>query len=585
MHARSLSPRPEQRGYALVLTMCLIGVSLLILASTVRWTSTESGLTARNNLYNTTIAGAEAATERVLAQMNRDFVYQSVSSDLNTYRVLLPVQTGWPVQFAYSDGAGTANQTRVQSLGPSVVGDLDSEFTGLYGMLSPYRVVSRATPVNESYNLSATVQQNFQLAVIPIFQYAIFYTMDLEINPGQAMVVSGKVHSNGKIYVAPPASLEFKDVVTSVNSILNERHPDDPTGGSKTAPVYDDKHVEKVSALALPIGTNNSPVAVQQILDPPPAGGDTNLSLGKQRFYNLADLIISNSPSGVVTVKSGAWNGFTTVPSDAGSGYSFVTNVTFYDYREQKTVQATEINVGKFNTWLANTSTNGGSGLNAAAKTATGKGLNSAYTIDKRPLNSSSLPAVRVTNGQQLPADGFTVATPNPLYVKGHFNLNNGTDTTPDQKDTSKTKPSALIGDSITVLSSSWQDTYTSGTALSSRAPADTTVNAAILGGIVESKQASGIKHYSGGVENFPRFLENWSSGPKSLTYNGSMVVMFPSRYATNFWVAPGTYYGAPKRLWAFDVGFLDVNKLPPLTPQVRKLVRGEWKVIASNGP
>ena len=581
MQTRGPAPRPDQRGYALVMTMCLIGLSLLVLASTVKWTSTESGLTARNNLYNSTVAGAEAATERVLAQMNRDFVYQSVSTDLNTYRVLLPTQSGWPVQFAYSDGAGTANRTRVQSLGPSVVADLNSEFKGLYGLLSPYRVVSQATPVNEPYTLSATVQQDFQLARIPIFQYAIFYSIDLEINPGAAMVVSGKVHSNGKLYVAPPASLEFKDVVTAVGTIENNRHPDDPTVSSKTTPVYGKQHVEKVSALALPIGTNNSPAAVQQILDPPPAGEDVNSILAKQRFYNLADLIISNSAGGVVSVKSGAWNGFATVPPDAGSGYSFVTNVTFYDYREQKTVQATEINVGKFNAWLTNTASNGGSSLNAAAKAAMGHAVNSAYTIDKRPINGSSLAAVRVTNGPKLPADGLTVATPNPLYVKGHFNLNNGTDTTPDLKDTSNTKPSALIGDSITVLSQSWQDSYTSGTALSSRTPVDTTVNAAILGGIVESKQVNGVKRYSGGVENFPRFLENWSG--RSLTYNGSMVVMFPSRFATNFWQNTGVYYNAPTRRWAFDLGFLDVNKLPPLTPQVRKLVRGEWKVIASN--
>ena len=575
--------RPGERGYALMLTMCLIGTSLLIVASTVKWTVTEAGLIARNNLYNTTVAGAEAATERVLAQMDRDFVYQSVNADLNTYRVLLPAQGGWPVQFAYSDGAGAANRTRVESLGASVVADLDSEFMGLYGTVAPYRVVSRATPLNQGYNLSATVQQDFQLASIPIFQYAIFYSIDLEINPGAAMVVSGKVHSNGKIYVAPPASLEFEGVVTSVSTIENNRHPDDPTLGSKTMPKYDDKHVEKVSALALPIGTNNSPVAIQQILDPPPAGEDVNSSLGKQRFYNLAALIISNSPSGVVKVKSGAWNGFVSVPPDSGSGYSFVTNVTFYDYREQKTVQATEINVGKFNAWLTNTTATGGSALNVAAKFFTGHCLNSAYTIDQHAITSTTIPAVRVTNGQKLPTDGFTVATPNPLYIKGHFNLNNGTDITPGLSDTSKTKPAALIGDSITVLSGSWQDTYTSGTGLSSRTPVNTTVNAAVLGGIVESKKVGLVGHYSGGVENFPRFLENWSS--RTLTYNGSMVVMFPSRYATNFWITTGTYYNAPTRRWAFDLSFLDATKLPPLTPQVRKVVRGEWKIIASNGP
>ena len=35
--------------------------------------------------------------------------------------------------------------------------------------------------------------------------------------------------------------------------------------------------------------------------------------------------------------------------------YSFVTNVTFYDFREQDTVQAVQIDIAKFNIWLTNT--------------------------------------------------------------------------------------------------------------------------------------------------------------------------------------------------------------------------------------
>ncbi len=35
-------------------------------------------------------------------------------------------------------------------------------------------------------------------------------------------------------------------------------------------------------------------------------------------------------------------------------------------------------------------------------------------------------------------------------------------------------------------------------------------------------------------------------------------------------------------RKWAFDVNFLDYRKLPPATPQVRKLVRGHWNVVAA---
>ena len=572
-------------GYALAVTMAFIAVSMLLLASALHWTATESGLTARNNLYNITVAAAEAGTERVLAQMDRDFIYQSVNTDLtNSYGSLTPDQSTWPSQFEFSDGAGGSNRTSIHSLGAQVVANLDSEFAGLYGLVSPFQVSSQARALNQPYPVAARVSQDFQLARVPIFQFAIFYAMDLEINPGAAMIVTGKVHSNGDIYTAPPASLTYNDAVMATGQIYNNRHPDDPTTGGKTTPVFNGKHVDKVSSLTLPIATNNSPDAVQQLLDVPPWNEDRNSDLGRLRYYNNADLIITNSPGGNIIVSSGAWNNFAILLADVGSGtnssYSFVTNVSFYDYREQKTVKATELDVTKFRTWITNTAPNGGSGLNNLAKSSMNHELNSLYVIDKRPQTSTVTSGVRVSNARLLPADGLTVATPQPIYVKGHFNLNNDS-TTAGLTNTSQTEAAALIGDAVTLLSENWSDAYNSGTGLSSRSTVNTTVNAALLAGIVKSTHVGNTKYYSGGVENFPRFLENWSGS--TLTYNGSMVVMYPSRSGTNYWIAPGTYYNAPTRKWAFDVNFLDPNRLPPLTPQVRKLVRGQWKVLAAN--
>src|SRR5213075_1505083 len=97
---------------------------------------------------------------------------------------------------------------------------------------------------------------------------------------------------------------------------------------------------------------------------------------------------------------------------------------------------------------------------------------------------------------------------------------------------TSGTMPASVCADAVTVLSTGWVDTNAalSSTVLSSRIAANTTVNAAILTGIVPTTSASD----SGGVENFPRFLEDWTS--KTLTYNGSMICMFYSQYATGLW-------------------------------------------------
>jgi hypothetical protein len=106
---------------------------------------------------------------------------------------------------------------------------------------------------------------------------------------------------------------------------------------------------------------------------------------------------------------------------------------------------------------------------------------------------------------------------------------------------------------------------------------AHTTVNAALLTGVVETTRGQ----YSGGMENFPRFLETW--GPaNTFTYNGSMVKMFPSLYATNVW-GKANVYSPPKRNWAFDLNFNDAKKLPPLTPSLVKVFRGQWATVPPN--
>ena len=123
------------------------------------------------------------------------------------------------------------------------------------------------------------------------------------------------------------------------------------------------------------------------------------------------------------------------------------------------------------------------------------------------------------------------------------------------------------MADSITILSGSWNDATTTKLPTSG----DTTVNAAMLEGIVASTSpASGNGVYSGGGENFLRLLENWGG---TLTYNGSIVVVFYSQWATNLQQITGNYYNAPTRNWAFDLNFKSSAKLPPLTPTVVNLV------------
>jgi hypothetical protein len=262
------------------------------------------------------------------------------------------------------------------------------------------------------------------------------------------------------------------------------------------------------------------------------------------------------------------------------AGFSWITNALFYDWREgwnggngpPKTVQAVQIDMNMLNRWLTNmVAANNGFTFDLVHVVDTGSHIASIYVYNSVPLSSSVLPAVRVTNGGQLPnpggsTKGMTVATPFPIYVWKNYNCtNNGISGLGSSNTATTTLPAALMGDSITILSPNWSDPNSIYKFIGGSSASDTTVNAAIVAGIVPSNPNTN-GNYSGGVENVMRSLEDWTGS--TLTYNGSVVVPFYSQYATNSWQQTGNYYNAPHRNWSFDSNFSDF-KLPPLTPFV----------------
>jgi hypothetical protein len=191
--------------------------------------------------------------------------------------------------------------------------------------------------------------------------------------------------------------------------------------------------------------------------------------------------------------------------------------------------------------------------------------------------NVVSQAGVVLTNGTQLPPMGLGLATPDPVYIVGNYNVTtNGTVTNTGTFNTTQTRPAAVYSDAVTILSGNWNPTNSSNS-ISSRTAENDTVNAAFLTGNVPSNGS----YYSGGLENFPRFLENWSG--YTFTYNGSMVCMFNSLVATAPWPGTGTVYNPPTRNWAFDLNFNNPAKQPPLMPYVISVNRGAWTFLHTN--
>jgi hypothetical protein len=81
---------------------------------------------------------------------------------------------------------------------------------------------------------------------------------------------------------------------------------------------------------------------------------------------------------------------------------------------------------------------------------------------------------------------------------------------------------------------------------------------------------------YSGGAENFPRFLEYWADNDR-FTYYGSMVQIYNSRQSIGKW-GKDNVYDPPLRQWYFDTNFKVTP--PPGSLMLYSYIKGKWSVL-----
>lgn len=447
----------------------------------------------------------------------------------------------------------------VAASGSSIVKTITTgPYAGLYYFSTPYTVTSQASGTaidSGTVRLTQTVDDQ----LIPLFQFGVFYNDDLEIFPGPCMSFNGRIHSNKNIHIAPGSAGTCSDNptidsrMTSAKDIYRCRKDNPLACGSAkikkpdatygyltfdhTAPdwttqaystwgglVQDSAH--GVQSLNLPIGTSSPIDLIKRGDTINPATSSESATLKSSRVYWQADLRILD---GVAYDRNG-----NTVTLPGG----IVSTPTFYDYRQNKPITVREINIGNL-------------GASAPA--------NGILYVSETQGSTNSR-AVRLTNGSTLPTGGLTVASDNPLYVKGDYN-------------TITKKGAAIFGDAISFLSNGWSDAnaVNSGSSFTNRVATPTTVNAAVVTGNTNTAVGS----YNGGLENLPRFLENWTG--KNFTYKGSLIDLWQSQQATAPWAYGSPIYTAPNRIWSYDTDFNNPANLPPGTPRVRTLARVQW--------
>lgn len=525
------------KGYATFIALIMVGMLTLIGLAAMSTSDDEVTITGNELQEARAFYAAEAALETCAARLH--YMTDSTGSMIPSMPSGHGEINGCQYDFTTTDN------------GPVEVRSLSNgTLAGLNAQVKTYTM--QATAVNTIDNATVSLTQSFERALVPIFQFAVFYNNDLEIAPGPAMAFLGRVHTNGSLWLQSENSLSMDSYITAAGDILHGRkgpgtvddgdiYIKDGSGNYVTmrdgagwlqstdsywydssvarwnGRVQDSTHGQPRLNIPL-VGTDDPHKLIERS-----AGGNTN-SYEEKASLKIIDGQAYQSVGGL-------WLNVTIDMTVKG----IINKVTdeFYDQRENKWVDATELDVRKLY--------------------AEGYGPSNGviYFAD----NNGDYPALRINHGDSLNA-GLTIASENPVYTQGDFN-------------SILKKPAAIIGDAVTFLSSSFNDSLSNGS-YTLRTANNTTVNVSILTGNIETTGTD----YNGGLENLPRFLENWSG--KTFRWRGSMVNLWNSRQATGNW--NNSYYAPPIRDWAYDPDLDDPANLPPESPMIRIFQRTGWK-------
>lgn len=563
--------RPHTDGYLLV--SALLAMTLLMLLGTAYITSSiNSPRTANANASSLSgFMAAEGGLNMRAAEIRAQFVNFDRPSGVS------------PASAAECPGGGSGDfQCKTYTLGPQTVqtyvyettrkdaaGNLvesgtvspGETYAGLNYQQYAYRVISSA---GQGGVTTANVEMEFQSRLVPMFQFAAFYADDLEINPGPDMTLNGRVHTNGALYLSPGAKLNITGQTTAGQDIHRTRkdgarpcNAGTLIFAGTTAPGCGNAILTPAQLAAFK-GTVS---ARQPALTVPPLGSlaPDRANTGSNEAWSKADVRIVMSPLGVVTVQraDGVPDLSATLALQGCAG-SVTMSSTFYDAREKRNITMMDVDQARVTKCIQESKKfTAADGKVLAMDDKSGGGLALHFSVSPEPLAGSADQnkyGVRILNGAQLgpvggpSPKGLTVATNQPLYVQGDYNVTNPV-------------PASLMGDTMNVLSKGWNDTKKTSASTSLATAAPTEVRAAFLAGTDKTVNSS----YNGGLENYPRFHENW--GGVKFKYTGSFVSLGTPLKARGAW-GQANVYGAPTRDWSYDESFNSASNLPPLTPR-----------------
>src|ERR1051326_4137727 len=193
--------RHQKRGSAIITVTLLIAIVALLITSVMRYSISERRgnerhrllLRARNMAENASVYAAEQLTTKLyrLRSATPMAFMRHTPTVPDANEIYLPpddvITTNYTSPSDVEVYAGLVSSTGLQA----VTNPLDTYY-GLSVNSSLVPIISKASAKTAvAGTLTSYVEQDFQLALIPLFQFAIFYNQDLEFSPGADMIISG----------------------------------------------------------------------------------------------------------------------------------------------------------------------------------------------------------------------------------------------------------------------------------------------------------------------------------------------------------------------------------------------------------
>lgn len=573
-----ISPRSSRRRRAMTLAIVMVFGVLVIGLSTgiVLVAKQQTTERARYETYKDEFAACEAALNKAYAQMQFLKSYHAADFEDQMAAIQPPIirdAAHTPPEYWYEF---------TQFSAVKIFEGRESIATGRWKGLSLNRLRYQITVTALKHGNTAdriqhggvTLRETVELTYIPLYLFAIFYDPMMEIAPGAAMTVNGRVHANHDAYIMSLNGLDFRAPVTVAGNVYHGRAPNSgqsnsdaevrftndanqllsmkrSTGDSDGWLTHTDEDWASAATSRWGNGLADSAQGVHPLSLPLPdtidshdvierSDSDDPQSLKDEKFENKAGLKIVVQSNGTIKGYNAAGTEVSLSYKSGGKTYYVAAMTTFYDAREGKTVNSVDVDLSKL--------------------IASGKSPSNGIVYVANEKSGNNMDAVRLVNGSTLPSStsgGFTVASENPVYVKGNYNTNSQ-------------KLAMIAADAITILSNAWNDANSGGPKSGRNANA-TTVNSVCMQGIV----STGNNHYSGGVENYFRLLENWSG--IEYKFSGSIINMWESEIATGVW-NNNDYYNPPNRNWSWDTS-LGGAAGPPGAPSVIEIRRTGWEM------